>query len=70
MKIYEVNNKKAIRRLSSRSFNANASRNLIAVIAIALTAILFTALFTVGSGLVETYSSRRCARRAATEWHI
>ena len=53
MKIYEVNNKKAIRRLSSRSFNANASRNLIAVIAIALTAILFTALFTVGSGLVE-----------------
>jgi putative ABC transport system permease protein len=53
MKIHEVNNKKAIRRLSSRSFNANASRNFIAVIAIALTAILFTALFTVGSGLVE-----------------
>lgn len=53
VKMYEVNNKQAVRRLSSRSFKANASRNLIAVIAIALTAILFTALFTVGSGLVE-----------------
>lgn len=49
----KVNSKKAIRRLSNRSFKANVSRNVIAVIAIALTAILFTALFTVGSGMVE-----------------
>ncbi len=48
-----VNSKKTIRRLSNRSFRANASRNVIAVIAIALTAILFTALFTVGSGMIE-----------------
>ncbi len=49
----KVNSKKAIHRLSDRSFKANVSRNIIAVIAIALTAILFTALFTVGSGVVE-----------------
>lgn len=49
----KVNSKKAIRRLSNRSFKANVSRNIIAVTAIALTAILFTALFTVGSGMIE-----------------
>lgn len=48
-----VNSKKAIRRLAGRSFKANASRNIIATTAIALTAILFTALFTVGSGIIE-----------------
>lgn len=51
--LFQVNSKKAVRRLSSRSFKANATRNLIAVMAISLTAILFTTLFTVGSGIVE-----------------
>lgn len=51
--LFQVDSKKAVRRLSSRSFRANAARNWIAVTAIALTAILFTALFTVGSGMVE-----------------
>ncbi|MDE7476778.1 MAG: ABC transporter permease, partial [Lachnospiraceae bacterium] len=51
--MFEVNSKKAVHRLSNRSFQANVSRNIIAVLAIALTAILFTALFTVGSGLME-----------------
>ncbi|MCM1168072.1 MAG: ABC transporter permease [Ruminococcus sp.] len=51
----KVNSKTAIRRLSNRSFKANVSRNVIAVIAIALTAILFTALFTVGSGMIENF---------------
>lgn len=49
----KVNSKKTIRRLGNRSFQASKTRNIIAVIAIALTAILFTALFTVGSGMVE-----------------
>lgn len=49
----KVNSRKSISRLGNRSFKANRSRNLIAVLAIALTAILFTALFTVGSGVVE-----------------
>jgi putative ABC transport system permease protein len=58
-----VNSKKAIRRLSNRSFKANVSRNVIAVIAIALTAILFTALFTVGSGMIENIQ-RQTMRQA------
>lgn len=51
----KVNNKKAIRRLSDRSFRASRTRNIIAVIAIALTAMLFTTLFTIGIGSVETF---------------
>lgn len=59
----KVNSKSAIRRLSNRSFKASASRNMIAVIAIALTAILFTALFTIGSGIVENIQ-RQTMRQA------
>lgn len=59
----KVNSKKAISRLSGRSFMANKSRNIIAVIAIALTTILFTALFTIGSGLIENIQ-RQTMRQA------
>lgn len=51
--MFKVNSKKAIQRLAGKSFKANVSRNMIAAAAIALTAILFTALFTVGSGMIE-----------------
>ena len=44
----KVNNRKAVSRLALRSFAANRTRNLIAVGAIALTAVLFTTLFTSG----------------------
>lgn len=49
-----VNNKKAIRNLADKSFRANRTRNLIAIIAIALTSVLFTTLFTMGIGTVES----------------
>jgi putative ABC transport system permease protein len=42
-----VANKKIIRKLSFRSFHSNRTRNIIALIAIALTTILFTSIFTV-----------------------
>lgn len=42
-----VANKKFIRKLSFRSFRSNKTRNIIALIAIALTTLLFTSLFTV-----------------------
>ena len=58
-----VNNKKAVRKLSDKSFKENKSRNIIAVLAIALTALLFTALFTVGSGMVENFQ-RQTMRQA------
>lgn len=42
-----VANKKVIRKLSFRSFRSNTTRNIVALIAIALTTILFTSIFTV-----------------------
>lgn len=51
----KVKNKKCINRLSDKAFQANKTRNFIAVIAIALTTILFTTLFTIGSGAIESF---------------
>ena len=48
-----VKNKKVIRRIADRTRQAGKSRNLIAVLAIALTAVLFTSVFTVGGSLVN-----------------
>ena len=59
----KVNNKKAVRNLSDKSLKGNMPRNIIAVIAIALTALLFTALFTVGSGIIENFQ-RQTMRQA------
>ena len=42
------------RKIARDSFRANKTRNIIAVIAIALTAILFTSLFTLGAGMLES----------------
>lgn len=50
----KVSNRKTIANLSRKSLKANRIRNIVAVLAIALTAILFTALFTVGGSLVKS----------------
>lgn len=49
-----VKNKKAIRHLADSGFRAAKARNILAVIAIALTALLFTSLFTMGFGTMES----------------
>ena len=64
----KVKNKKVIRRLSDRSFRASRTRNLIAVIAIALTAMLFTTLFTLGIGTVENFQ-RQTMRQSGSDCH-
>lgn len=48
----KVKNKKAVKRLALKSFKANRTRNTIAVAAIVLTAVLFTAIFTIGIGII------------------
>ncbi len=63
-----VNNKKAVRRLADKSFHAARTRNLIAVIAIALTATLFTTLFTIGVGTVENFQ-RATMRQSGGDSH-
>lgn len=52
--LFGNNNRPVIKKLSSRYFKAGKSRNIIAIIAIALTTILFTTIFTLGSGLMDT----------------
>ena len=53
-KIFQVNNKKDIKFISKCSMKANGLRNLMAICAIALTAILFTSLFTVGGSILAS----------------
>lgn len=52
--MFRNNNGAVARRLAKRSLSADKRRNIIAVIAIALTALLFTSVFTMGFGLVES----------------
>jgi putative ABC transport system permease protein len=47
------NNQTIVRRLSKQSFLANKSRNIFALIAIVLTTILITAVFTIGISLSD-----------------
>jgi putative ABC transport system permease protein len=61
-----VDNRKCIRRLSAKSMKAARSRNLIAVLAIALTAVLFTTLFTVALSI--NYSFQQANFRQAGGW--
>ena len=49
----KVMNNMAVKRLAARGFIASRTRNIVAVIAIVLTAVLFTAVFTIGTGITE-----------------
>lgn len=64
----KVDNKKVIHRLADRSFRSGKTRNIIAILAIALTGMLFTALFTVGMGLANNIQ-RQTMRSAGGDWH-
>lgn len=50
-----VFNKKCIRNLSKKSLKASKTRNIIAVLAIALTTVLFTALFTIAMSINASF---------------
>ena len=50
-----VANRKWIRRLSWKSLRAARTRNLVAVLAIALTTVLFTALFTIALSINDGF---------------
>lgn len=50
-----VNSRKCIRRLSGRSIKNNRTRNVIAVLAVILTAVMFTTLFTIGVSIMDAF---------------
>lgn len=64
----KINNRRAVNRLAARSFAANRTRNLIAAAAIALTAVLFTTLFTLGLGAVDNLQ-KASMRQAGGDGH-
>lgn len=50
-----VGSRKCIRRLSGRSIKNNRTRNVIAVLAVILTAVMFTTLFTIGVSIMDAF---------------
>ncbi|MGF7056791.1 ABC transporter permease [Brassicibacter mesophilus] len=48
------NNSKVTSKLAKRSFNANKTRNIFALLAIVLTTILFTSVFTIGASIIDS----------------
>ncbi|MFP3155978.1 ABC transporter permease [Lachnospiraceae bacterium ZAX-1] len=50
----KVSNNMIIRRLTLRSLKANTLRNIVAIIAIALTSVLFTTIFTLGGNMLTS----------------
>lgn len=64
----KVNNKRVIRRIADQTRKAAKMRNLIAILAIALTSLLFTTVFTVGGSLLEK-SQEETMRQVGTSAH-
>ena len=51
------NNGAIIKKLSSRNLKTNKIRNIVSIVAIVLTTVLFTSLFTVGYSMLEVFNS-------------
>ena len=66
--MFRVKNSRCISRISRRSLASGRTRNLIAILAIMLTAILFTTLFTIAGGMLDTIQMQT-ARQVGTSSH-
>lgn len=64
----KVRNGKVIRKIADRTRKAGKNRNIIAVLAIALTALLFTSIFTVGGSIINKQQESTC-RQVGTSSH-
>lgn len=64
----KVANKKVINHLAFKSFKASKIRNIFAIVAIALTTILFASLFTIGIGMLENFQNETI-RQSGGEGH-
>ena len=59
--MYENNNKAIVNKLANRSIKASSMRNTFAILAIILTTVLFTTVFTIGISMIKSieYSTMR-----------
>lgn len=64
----KVSNRKCIRRLGVRSMQAARTRNIIAILAIALTTVLFTSLFTIAASINYSFQQENF-RQAGGDCH-
>lgn len=65
----KVNNSKTIRRIANNSFKSNRTRNIFAIIAIILTSVLFTSLFTMGAGMIQNIQ-QSTLRQVGGDGHV
>lgn len=56
------NNWPVIGRIAKKTFKANSNRNIVAIIAIILTTVLFTTVFTMGFGMINTVKKENIRR--------
>lgn len=68
MKMFRIKNSKCISRISRRSIKSGKTRNIIAIAAIMLTTIMFTSLFTIAGGILDTIQEQTC-RQVGTSSH-
>lgn len=66
--MFKVSNQKVLRLLSQRSLRASRMRNCIAIVAIALTTVLFTSFFTIGGSMIDT-TEQLTMRQVGTSAH-
>lgn len=64
----KVNSRKAIRMVAGRTFRYNRTRNLIGLLAICLTAVLFTAVFSIGMSALHSLQ-QTTMRQVGTKAH-
>ena len=64
----KVSNGSCVRRLGLRSMAASRTRNIVAVLAIALTTVLFTSLFTIASSINYSFQQQNF-RQAGGDFH-
>lgn len=66
--MFSNNNKKIINKLAKRSFKKNKTRNIFSLIAIILTTVLITSVFTIGMSIVDT-TEKATMRQVGTMAH-
>lgn len=66
--MFNVNSRKSISLLSKRLLKQNRVRNMVAVIALILTAVLFTSVFSIGMSIIDSFQ-RSTMRQVGTQAH-
>ncbi|HAG42753.1 MAG TPA: ABC transporter permease, partial [Clostridium sp.] len=60
--MFHNNNKKILNKIAMRSFRASKLRNLFTILAIVLTTVLITSVFTMGISLIESFKQSELKR--------